>query len=65
MVNHPNRSKIPTNPDHKCIIGYTPCCSCGWQGATWLEGNHARREALKEWRWHRERCEEPTKSAEG
>lgn len=58
MVNHPNRSKLRTNPDHKCLIGYTANCSCGWQSAQYFEGDHARRAALSEWRSHRRECEE-------
>lgn len=57
MVNHPNRSKLRTNPDHKCAIGYTTHCSCGWQSDTFFEGGHARRSALAQWRGHREECE--------
>lgn len=54
MVNHPNR---PTNPDHKCLMGFTAHCSCGWTSSTFFEGNNARAAALSEWRGHRAECE--------
>lgn len=50
--------RIKTNPAHKarfslCVIAH---CSCGWQGATWMNAG-AKRNAASEWRAHRERCE--------
>jgi len=59
MVNHPNRSKTATNPDHRCSLGYTITCSCGWHSETFFEGPgaHARKTVLAQWRRHREECE--------
>lgn len=48
------------NPNHKMLtplMGFAGRCSCGWNGATWY-GTGSRREAIKEWHWHRERCEQ-------
>lgn len=51
----PNRKR--TNPGHKCLIGFTAHCSCGWTSSTFFEGGNARQSALSEWRGHREQCE--------
>jgi hypothetical protein len=44
------------NPNHKFKLGFTPTCSCGWVGVTYM-GEGARGESVKEWHNHRERCE--------
>lgn len=50
--------RLKTNPNHKArfTIGVQASCSCGWNGAMWVNKD-AKRNAAQEWRGHREKCE--------